>query len=193
MFTEVELSRSIVLDALRAIDDERADVPQLAIARQGARLRMRPQLVGSEAVQMHGGIGVTDEDEIGFFLKRARVAEADPRRRRLPPRPIRAALGIPERRCSVVRRGRAGRGARRLRQSPGWVSLDVATFGAPAGSSLARRAATHPLRLIRLFELRDEQGDGGARGRPSRGASQAKRAAPARRIQEARADVSSQA
>ena len=25
---------------------------------------------------MHGGIGMTDEHEIGFFLKRARVAQA---------------------------------------------------------------------------------------------------------------------
>ena len=32
-------------------------------------------LVSNEAVQMHGGIGVTDEYDIGFYLKRARVAE----------------------------------------------------------------------------------------------------------------------
>ena len=32
-------------------------------------------LIGNEAVQMFGGIGVTDEEEIGLFLKRARVAE----------------------------------------------------------------------------------------------------------------------
>ena len=32
-------------------------------------------LVSSEAVQMHGGVGVTDEFDIGFFLKRSRVAE----------------------------------------------------------------------------------------------------------------------
>ena len=34
------------------------------------------RLCGDEGVQMHGGIGMTDEHEIGFFLKRARVAEA---------------------------------------------------------------------------------------------------------------------
>ena len=28
-----------------------------------------------EAIQMHGGIGMTDEEEIGFFLKRAKAAE----------------------------------------------------------------------------------------------------------------------
>ena len=32
-------------------------------------------LVGNECVQMHGGIGMTDEHDIGFFFKRARVAE----------------------------------------------------------------------------------------------------------------------
>lgn len=31
-------------------------------------------LVANEAVQMHGGIGMTDEFDIGFFAKRAKVA-----------------------------------------------------------------------------------------------------------------------
>ena len=33
------------------------------------------ELVSNEAVQMHGGIGMTDAEEIGFFLKRARVQQ----------------------------------------------------------------------------------------------------------------------
>ena len=74
MFTEVELSRSIVLDALRAIDEKRPDVPVLASIAK-ARVSDTAFLVGNEAVQMYGGIGVTDEEEIGLFLKRARVAE----------------------------------------------------------------------------------------------------------------------
>ncbi|HTO68371.1 MAG TPA: acyl-CoA dehydrogenase [Myxococcota bacterium] len=74
MFTQVELSRSIVLDALRAIDEKRPDVPALASIAK-ARVSDAAHLVGNEAVQMHGGIGVTDEEEIGLFLKRARVAE----------------------------------------------------------------------------------------------------------------------
>jgi acyl-CoA dehydrogenase len=32
-------------------------------------------LIGNEGIQMHGGIGMTDEHDIGFFLKRARAAE----------------------------------------------------------------------------------------------------------------------
>ncbi|MFI5317480.1 MAG: acyl-CoA dehydrogenase family protein [Myxococcota bacterium] len=74
MFTEVELSRSIVLDALRAIDEKRPDVSALASVAK-ARVSDTAHLVGNEAVQMFGGIGVTDEEEIGLFLKRARVAE----------------------------------------------------------------------------------------------------------------------
>ena len=74
MFVEVELSRSIVLDALRAIDEDRPDVSQLASIAK-ARLSDAIHLVGNEAVQMYGGIGVTDEEEIGLFLKRSRAAE----------------------------------------------------------------------------------------------------------------------
>jgi len=32
-------------------------------------------LIGREAIQMFGGIGMTDEEEIGFFMKRARAVE----------------------------------------------------------------------------------------------------------------------
>ena len=33
-------------------------------------------LVSNEAVQMHGGIGMTDQADVGLYLKRARVVEA---------------------------------------------------------------------------------------------------------------------
>ncbi len=74
MFCQIELARSVVLEALRALDEERADAPELASLAK-ARCADTYFLVGNEAVQMHGGIGVTDESEIGFFLKRARVAQ----------------------------------------------------------------------------------------------------------------------
>jgi acyl-CoA dehydrogenase len=74
MFCELELSRSIVLDALRAIDEGREELPSLASAAK-ARLSDTAGLVTREAIQMHGGIGMTDEEEIGFFLKRARPLE----------------------------------------------------------------------------------------------------------------------
>lgn len=74
MACEIELTRSIVLDALRAIDEGRASVPLLASAAK-ARASDTFVQVAAEAIQMHGGVGVTDELDIGFFLKRARTAE----------------------------------------------------------------------------------------------------------------------
>jgi alkylation response protein AidB-like acyl-CoA dehydrogenase len=74
MLCELDLSRSVVLEALRALDADRGDVAQIASAAK-ARLSDTGVLVGCESVQMHGGIGMTDEEEIGLFLKRLRAAE----------------------------------------------------------------------------------------------------------------------
>lgn len=73
MQTQLELARSVVLQALSAVDETPEQLPLLASLAK-ARLNDLAQLVTNEAVQMHGGIGVTDALEIGFFLKRARVA-----------------------------------------------------------------------------------------------------------------------
>lgn len=75
MFVELELTRSCVLAALSALDENRNDVSELASlakARAGETLH----LVSNEMVQMHGGIGMTDAADPGLYLKRARVAEA---------------------------------------------------------------------------------------------------------------------
>ena len=74
MFVEIELTRSIVLDALSACDEGREDAA-LIVSAAKARCNDTIFLVGNEGVQMHGGIGVTDEEEIGLFLKRARVTQ----------------------------------------------------------------------------------------------------------------------
>lgn len=74
MFCEVELSKSVVLEALTALDDDSEQLAELASLAK-ARLNDTYHLVSSEGVQMHGGIGMTDEHEIGFFLKRSRVCE----------------------------------------------------------------------------------------------------------------------
>ena len=75
MFCELELTRSAVLAALVALDEGANDTAQLASLAK-AKAADTFFLVGNEGVQMHGGIGMTDEHEIGFFLKRARVAQA---------------------------------------------------------------------------------------------------------------------
>jgi alkylation response protein AidB-like acyl-CoA dehydrogenase len=74
MFCEVELTRSVVRAALAALDEGRPDAASLVSAAK-ARASDTYILVANEAIQMHGGIGVTDELDIGFYLKRARVAE----------------------------------------------------------------------------------------------------------------------
>ena len=75
-FVELELTQSAAMGAARALDEGRADV---AVARAVSIAKARASdaflLVANEAVQMHGGIGMTDEHDIGFFLKRARAAE----------------------------------------------------------------------------------------------------------------------
>jgi alkylation response protein AidB-like acyl-CoA dehydrogenase len=73
MFCELELSKSIVSEALRAVDSDSADVALLSAAAK-ARLSDTYTRVAAEAVQMHGGIGVTDEHDIGLYFKRAHVA-----------------------------------------------------------------------------------------------------------------------
>jgi alkylation response protein AidB-like acyl-CoA dehydrogenase len=76
MFCEVELSKSCVLEALTALDEGRddAEVAKLASLAK-TKVGETFNRVSREGIQMHGGIGMTDEFDIGFFLKRAAVAE----------------------------------------------------------------------------------------------------------------------
>lgn len=74
MFGELEFARSVVLDAQSAIDEGRDDVTLCASAAK-ARCSDVAHLIGGEAIQMHGGIGMTDEEEIGLFFKRLKAAE----------------------------------------------------------------------------------------------------------------------
>ncbi len=74
LFTEIELARSAVMAAAMALDEQHPDAAQFVSVAK-ARCSDAFLLVGNEGVQMHGGIGMTDEHDIGFFLKRARAAE----------------------------------------------------------------------------------------------------------------------
>lgn len=72
MYSELEVARSAVLAA-----QNEADPQALPVAASLAKGSMGPALllVTNEAIQMHGGMGVTDELDLGLFLKRARVCE----------------------------------------------------------------------------------------------------------------------
>ena len=74
LFTELEITQAAVLKALQMLDSDferAATIVSVAKARAGASATLAVQ----EAVQMHGGIGMTDEFDIGFFMKRARVGQ----------------------------------------------------------------------------------------------------------------------
>ena len=75
LFTEIEIGRSAVMRALQALDAASND-RQLIVSVAKSKVGRVAQLAAQEAIQMHGGIGMTDEFNIGFFLKRVRVAEA---------------------------------------------------------------------------------------------------------------------
>jgi alkylation response protein AidB-like acyl-CoA dehydrogenase len=73
LYTQIELLRSAVEAALAALDGG-GDVPALAsLAKATANDVLH--LVSREVIQLHGGIGMTDEYDIGFYIKRARVLE----------------------------------------------------------------------------------------------------------------------
>lgn len=73
-FIEIELARSAVMAAARALDAGQPDAPAL-VSLAKARCSDAYLRVANEGVQMFGGVGMTDEYDIGFYLKRARAAE----------------------------------------------------------------------------------------------------------------------
>jgi len=74
MFGDIEQCKSIVLKGLRALDKDDENIPELASLVK-AKLSETAHNVAAEAIQMHGGIGMTDEFDIGFFLKRCQILE----------------------------------------------------------------------------------------------------------------------
>ncbi|MDJ0812489.1 MAG: acyl-CoA dehydrogenase [Woeseiaceae bacterium] len=77
LWTEIELAQSLVLKGLKSLDDDAPgeQISRLASAAK-AKLSRVAQLATNEAIQMHGGIGMTDVLDMGLYLKRARVLEA---------------------------------------------------------------------------------------------------------------------
>jgi alkylation response protein AidB-like acyl-CoA dehydrogenase len=74
VFMEIELARSSVMAAARAVDAGLADAAKL-VSLAKARCAGAYGLATNEAVQIFGGVGMTDEYDVGFYLKRARAAE----------------------------------------------------------------------------------------------------------------------
>jgi alkylation response protein AidB-like acyl-CoA dehydrogenase len=75
LYSSMEQSRSCVEAALQAVDAGADNVPELASL---AKCQVGKFLfaMSNELIQIHGGIGMTDEFDAGLYLKRARVLEA---------------------------------------------------------------------------------------------------------------------
>ena len=72
LFTEIELARAAVIGALQRLEAGK-DPKGLAVAVAKAKAGKVAELAVQEAVQMHGGVGMTDEFDVGLFMKRVRV------------------------------------------------------------------------------------------------------------------------
>ena len=74
MFSELELCKSCVIESITSFDEGSNDLERLASLAK-AKVGEVFHLISNESVQLHGGVGVTDEYDIGLYLKRARVVE----------------------------------------------------------------------------------------------------------------------
>ena len=72
LWCETEVTASAVLHAGRKLDED-PDNATMAVSLAKARATSTAKLAVIEGVQMHGGIGMTDAFDIGFYMKRARV------------------------------------------------------------------------------------------------------------------------
>ena len=72
LYTELELTKAATLGALQAVDEGREGA-ELATSIAKAKAGKVAELAVQEGVQMHGGVGMTDEFDIGLYMKRVRV------------------------------------------------------------------------------------------------------------------------
>jgi alkylation response protein AidB-like acyl-CoA dehydrogenase len=74
LYVDIELARAALAKALHALDstpDQAAEAVAIAKAKCGTTATLAVQ----EGVQMHGGMGMTDQLDFGLFMKRARVLQ----------------------------------------------------------------------------------------------------------------------
>ncbi len=74
LYSEIELAKSAILKALQDLDDH-FGMAGITCSLAKAKAGEVAKLASIEAIQMHGGIGMTDEYDLGFYMKRIRVAQ----------------------------------------------------------------------------------------------------------------------
>jgi alkylation response protein AidB-like acyl-CoA dehydrogenase len=73
MFVETELAKSAAILAMLQIEEPDTDWRRRAISAAKVQLAESGGFVGRQAIQLHGGIGITDEHDVGLFFKRLHV------------------------------------------------------------------------------------------------------------------------
>ena len=74
LYVDIEVTRAAILKALQSLDEDYDNATgMVAVAK--ARAGTTGTLAVQEALQMHGGIGMTDQFDIGLFMKRMRVCQ----------------------------------------------------------------------------------------------------------------------
>jgi alkylation response protein AidB-like acyl-CoA dehydrogenase len=74
LYSEVEIARAVTLKAQQLLDAG-ADSAELMSSVAKAKVAKAAGLAVREGVQMHGGIGMTDEYDIGLYMKRDRALQ----------------------------------------------------------------------------------------------------------------------
>lgn len=72
LYSELEIARATAIKAAQMLDED-ADKADLMVSVAKAKVGKVARLAVQEGVQMHGGIGMTDEYDIGLFMKRDRA------------------------------------------------------------------------------------------------------------------------
>ncbi|KXU82917.1 acyl-CoA dehydrogenase [Paraburkholderia monticola] len=76
MAAEMELARSMLYALLASLENDDAPARQRAVSQAKAVIGRAARFVCAQAIQLHGGIGMTEEYQVGHYFKRAVVADA---------------------------------------------------------------------------------------------------------------------
>lgn len=75
MYVDLEQARSILMRGLAALELPKGRERDLAVSATKALVGLAARRIGNAAVQLHGGIGITDEYIIGHYFKRLMVSD----------------------------------------------------------------------------------------------------------------------
>jgi alkylation response protein AidB-like acyl-CoA dehydrogenase len=73
MFIQTQLCQSTAMMAMIKVADPDADERRRAVSAAKVQLATGGKFVTQQAIQLHGGIGVTDEHDVGLYFKRMHI------------------------------------------------------------------------------------------------------------------------